>query len=94
MLGHGAIPCCNPYLPHHIRHLAQGFFEAAITAGADAFLTGEISEPQAHLARETGVSFIAAGHHATERYGAPAVAALVAQQLGVEHAFIEIDNPA
>ena len=73
---------------------AQGFFEAAITAGADAFLTGEISEPQAHLARETGVSFIAAGHHATERYGAPAVAALVAQQLGVEHAFIEIDNPA
>ena len=73
---------------------AQGFFEAAITAGADAFLTGEISEPQAHLARETGVSFMAAGHHATERYGAPAVAALVAQQLGVEHAFIEIDNPA
>ena len=73
---------------------AQGFFEAAIAAGADAFLTGEISEPQAHLARETGVSFLAAGHHATERYGAPAVAALVAQQLGVEHAFIEIDNPA
>ena len=73
---------------------AQGFFEAAIAAGADAFLTGEISEPQAHLARETGVSFMAAGHHATERYGAPAVAALVAQQLGVEHAFIEIDNPA
>ncbi|MPM29855.1 GTP cyclohydrolase 1 type 2 [bioreactor metagenome] len=73
---------------------AQGFFESAIAAGADAFITGEISEPQAHLARETGVAFIAAGHHATERYGAPAAAAHVAAQLGVEHEFIEIDNPA
>ena len=73
---------------------AQGFFESAIAAGADAFITGEISEPQTHLARETGVAFIAAGHHATERYGAPAVAAHVAQQLGLEHRFIDIDNPA
>lgn len=73
---------------------AQGFFEAAIAAGADGFLTGEISEPQAHLARETGVSFFAGGHHATERYGAPAAAALVAQQLGIAHEFIDIDNPA
>jgi dinuclear metal center YbgI/SA1388 family protein len=73
---------------------AQGYFEPAIAAGAHAFITGEISEPQAHLAREMGVAFIAAGHHATERFGAPAAAALVAQQLGVEHHFIEIDNPA
>lgn len=49
---------------------------------------------QAHLARETGVGFIAAGHHATERYGAPAVAAHVAAQCGLSHQFIEIDNPA
>ncbi len=73
---------------------AQGYFESAVAAGADAFITGEISEPQAHLAREMGVSFIAAGHHATERYGAPAVAAHVAKSLGLEHEFIEIDNPA
>ena len=73
---------------------AQGFFEAAIAAGADAFITGEISEPQAHLARETGVAFIAAGHHATERYGAPAVAAHMAAQYGLEHQFIDIANPA
>ena len=73
---------------------AQGYFESAIAAGADAFITGEISEPQAHLAREMGVSFIAAGHHATERYGAPAVAAHVAAQCGLDHQFIEIDNPA
>lgn len=73
---------------------AQGFFEAAIAAGADAYITGEISEPQAHLARETGTVFIAAGHHATERYGAPALAAHVAAELGLEHRFIEIDNPA
>ncbi|KAF1044281.1 Nif3-like dinuclear metal center hexameric protein [Xylophilus sp.] len=73
---------------------AQGYFEAAIAAGAQAFITGEISEPQAHYARECGVAFIAAGHHATERYGAPAVAAHVAGRLGLEHVFIDIDNPA
>ena len=73
---------------------AQGFFEAAIAAGADAFITGEISEPQAHLARECGVAFFACGHHASERYGAPAMAAHVAAQLGIAHEFIDIDNPA
>jgi dinuclear metal center YbgI/SA1388 family protein len=73
---------------------AQGYFEAAIAAGADAFITGEISEPQAHLARETGVAFLACGHHATERYGAPAVGAHVAQALALAHRYIEIDNPA
>jgi dinuclear metal center YbgI/SA1388 family protein len=73
---------------------AQGYFEAAIAAGADAFITGEISEPQAHLAKETGVAFLACGHHATERYGAPAVATHVAAQLGLSHEFIDIDNPA
>jgi len=73
---------------------AQGYFEAAIGAGADAFLTGEISEPQAHYARETGVAYLACGHHATERYGAPAVAAHVAQALGLAHRFIDIDTPA
>lgn len=73
---------------------AQSYFEAAIAAGADAFITGEISEPQAHLARECGVAFLACGHHATERYGAPAVAVHVAAQLGIAHRFIEIENPA
>jgi dinuclear metal center YbgI/SA1388 family protein len=73
---------------------AQGYFEAAIAAGADLFLTGEVSEPQAHLARETGVAFIACGHHASERFGAPAVAAHLAEHFGLAHQFIEIDNPA
>ena len=73
---------------------AQGYFEAAIAAGADAFITGEISEPQAHYAREMGVAFFACGHHASERYGAPAVAGQIAQQFGLTHQFIDIDNPA
>ena len=73
---------------------AQGYFEAAIAAGADVFITGEISEPQAHYAREMNVAFIACGHHASERYGAPAVAAHVAAQYGLMHEFIDIDNPA
>jgi len=73
---------------------AQGYFESAMAAGADVFITGEISEPQAHLARECGVAYIACGHHASERYGAPAVAEHVARSLGLVHAFIDIPNPA
>jgi dinuclear metal center YbgI/SA1388 family protein len=73
---------------------AQSYFESAIAAGADVFVTGEISEPQAHYARECGVSYIACGHHASERYGAPAVAAHVAAEFGLRHTFIDIPNPA
>jgi dinuclear metal center YbgI/SA1388 family protein len=73
---------------------AQGYFEAAIAAGADVFVTGEISEPQAHYAAETGVAYIAAGHHATERYGVQAVAAQLAAEFGIRQHFIEIANPA
>jgi dinuclear metal center YbgI/SA1388 family protein len=73
---------------------AQGTFEAAIAAGVDAYVTGEISEPQAHIARETGVAFVACGHHATERFGAPAVGAHLAECFGLEHRFIDVPNPA
>ena len=73
---------------------AQNLFEEAIAQGIDAFITGEISEPQAHLARETGVGFFACGHHVTERYGAGALGAHLADQLGLAHTFIDIDNPA
>ena len=73
---------------------AQGYFEAAIAAGADVFITGEISEPQAHYARETGVAFIAAGHHATERYGVQGVGERVASELGLDYRFIDVPNPA
>ena len=73
---------------------AQGWFEAAIAAGADVFISGEISEPQVHYARESGVAYIACGHHASERYGAPALAAHVAASLGLEHEFIDVDSPA
>jgi putative NIF3 family GTP cyclohydrolase 1 type 2 len=60
----------------------------------DAFLSGEISEQTVHAARELGVHFIAAGHHATERYGAQAVGDYLARLLNIEHRFIDIDNPA
>lgn len=73
---------------------AQSYFEQAIAAGADAFLTGEISEPQAHHARETGVAFIACGHHASERWGVQAVGEHLAQRMGVAHTFIDLPNPA
>jgi len=73
---------------------AQSYFEDAIAAGADVFLTGELSEPQTHYARECGVAYVAAGHHATERYGVQALGLVLARELGIQHEFIDIDNPA
>jgi len=73
---------------------AQGHFEQAIAAGADVFLTGEISEPQAHYARETGVAFLACGHHASERYGVQAIGDHLAARMGLAHTFIDVPNPA
>ncbi len=73
---------------------AQGHFEAAIAAGVDAYLTGEISEPQTHLARESGIAFLACGHHATERYGVQALGQHLSTTFGLDMHFIDIDNPA
>ena len=72
---------------------AQSYIEAAVAAGADVFITGEASEPTVHVAREEGIGFIAAGHHATERYGVQAVGEHLAQRLGLEHRFIDVPNP-
>ena len=71
----------------------QGYFEAAIAQGADAYLTGEISEQNFHLAQESGVAFIAAGHHATERHGIQALGEHLSAQFGLEHRFFDQDNP-
>ena len=72
---------------------AQGYFEQAVALGVDAFLTGEISEQNVHVAEETGIAFIAAGHHATERYGVQALGEHLAQQFSIEHRFFDMDNP-
>lgn len=73
---------------------AQDMITLAAEAGADAFISGEISERTTHLAREMGISYFSAGHHATERYGVQALGARLAEELGVEHRFVDIDNPA
>ena len=73
---------------------AQSQFEAALEAGADAYITGEMSEPQPHYARECEAAFLACGHHATERYGVQALGADIARRCGLEHLHIDIDNPA
>jgi len=72
---------------------AQGGLADAVEAGADAYITGEASEPTVHLARETGTGFIGAGHHATERYGVRALGAAVAEHFGIRVDFVDIDNP-
>jgi len=73
---------------------AQGYIEQAAAQGVDAFLTGEVSEQTVHIARETGLHFYAAGHHATERYGARALGEHLAERFGLQVDFIDIDNPA
>ncbi|MDH2919380.1 MAG: Nif3-like dinuclear metal center hexameric protein [Sideroxydans sp.] len=72
---------------------AQGYFEQAIALGVDAYITGEISEQNFHLATESGVAFIAAGHHATEQFGIQALGAHLAAKFNLTHQFFNQDNP-
>ena len=72
---------------------AQGYMELAIANNVEVFVSGEISEQTVHLARESGVAYIAAGHHATERYGIQALGEHLAQKFGLEHVFIDANNP-
>jgi dinuclear metal center YbgI/SA1388 family protein len=72
---------------------AQGYIEQALVAGADVYISGEISEQTVHVARESGKSYISAGHHATERYGIQALGEHLAQKFGLQHEFIDIENP-
>jgi len=72
---------------------AQNYIELAVAAGADAYITGEVSEPTVHIARESGIHFFSAGHHATERYGVQAIGSYLASKFNLDHQFIDIDNP-
>ncbi|MFZ5722327.1 MAG: Nif3-like dinuclear metal center hexameric protein [Pseudomonadota bacterium] len=72
---------------------AQGYIEQAVAAGVDLYLTGEVSEQTVHVARETGIQFLACGHHATERYGVQAVGDWLASRFGIEHRHVDIENP-
>jgi dinuclear metal center YbgI/SA1388 family protein len=71
----------------------QGYIDQAVAAGVDLYLTGEASEQTFHSARENGISFIAAGHHATERYGVQALGEYLARHFALEHLFIDCPNP-
>jgi dinuclear metal center YbgI/SA1388 family protein len=87
---------CGPELVHSVAIIsggATGDFVNAITAGVDAFLTGEAAEHVMADARENGVHYIAGGHYATERFGIRRLGELVAERFGVEHQFVEIPNP-
>lgn len=73
---------------------AQGYIDRAAAAGVDAYISGEISEQTVHVAREMGIHYFAAGHHATERYGVQALGQALARQFGVIHRFVDVDSPA
>lgn len=72
---------------------AQSYIDQAAERGIDAFVSGEVSEHTYHYAKEAGIHYIAAGHHATERYGVQAFAALIAERFDVRQQFIDIPNP-
>ncbi len=72
---------------------AQGYIEQAVALGVDAYLTGEVSEHTVHTARECGIHFFAAGHHATERYGVQALGSHLAKKIKLECQYVEIENP-
>jgi len=72
---------------------AHDWLAQAIDAGADAYVSGEIAERTTHLAREAGVVYFAAGHHATERFGVQALGRHAAERLGIEHVFVDDENP-
>ncbi|GAB2593090.1 Nif3-like dinuclear metal center hexameric protein [Nitrincola alkalisediminis] len=72
---------------------ADKMIESAYALGADTYISGEISEPVVHFAREAGIHYIAAGHHATERYGIQALGQHLADRWEIEHRFVDIDNP-
>ncbi|NHI00584.1 MULTISPECIES: Nif3-like dinuclear metal center hexameric protein [Oceanimonas] len=72
----------------------QGYIDLAAAQGMDAFISGEVSEQTVHSAREQGIHFFAAGHHATERYGVKALGEWLTQAHGIQVDFVDIDNPA
>lgn len=72
---------------------AQSMIDKALDTGTDAFVSGEISESTVHFARENGIHYISAGHHATERYGIQALAEWLVEKTGIEHEFVDIDSP-
>lgn len=72
---------------------AQNYIDLAVEAGVDAFITGEVSEQTFHIAKEAGLHFFSAGHHATERYGVQAVGEYLSEKFSLKHQFIDIDNP-
>jgi len=73
---------------------AQDMIIEAAEGGAQAFVSGEISERTTHIAREMGIHYFAAGHHATERYGVESLGEWLAERFAIEHRFVDIDNPA
>ena len=72
---------------------AQSMIEQAAAGGFDAFISGEISEHTVHQARELGVLYLAAGHHATERFGVQALGDKLGTRFGLQHRFVDIQNP-
>ncbi|NBH75024.1 Nif3-like dinuclear metal center hexameric protein [Rodentibacter pneumotropicus] len=91
---------CTENGPHFICKIGicsgggQGYIDLAAAQGCDAFITGEVSEQTIHSAREQGIHFFAAGHHATERYGIKALGEWLAKEYGFNVEFKDIDNPA
>lgn len=93
-------PLIFPYGPQNIKKIAiatggaQKEIMAAVEAGADLFITGEVSEQTMHIAKEEGIHFISAGHHETEKFGVIALGQRLASEFKIDFEFIDVYNPA
>ena len=72
---------------------AQDGIVEAVQLGLDAFISGEISERTTHIAREEGVTYFAAGHHATEREGVRRLGLKLAEHFDLDVRFVDVANP-
>ncbi|VAW49960.1 GTP cyclohydrolase 1 type 2 homolog YbgI [hydrothermal vent metagenome] len=72
---------------------AQQYITQAAEWGADVYISGEVSEQTTHLAKELGLHYLAAGHHATESLGVTCLGEHLAERFGLVHCHIDIANP-
>lgn len=86
--------------PNHISNIAwctgagQSLIDKAAEFGVDAFITGDVSEPTIHSAKEQKIHFYAAGHHATECGGILSITKWLKENTHLSVSFTNISNPA
>ncbi len=100
VLGGAAPRFVFPHGPAQVRKVgvcsgaASDLLEAAALAGCDMFVTGELAERAGDLAKELQITLVAAGHYATEVFGAQRLVDELKRQFpAVDARFIGVPSP-